>query len=262
MIRVFIDTPSLKVLFLILFVVVLGSIYMGVTVGLRRRAATDQEPEAPRGTVVGATLGLLGFLLAFTFSQGTSRFEARRHLLVEEVNAIGTAYLRADLLQEPQRSELRKLLREYVDIRAVPIQDVEGVNRMKSESEHVHTLLWEQVKALQQPDRSWNLGGLTVQAINDLIDLHTVRATTVLIQRIPGAVWLALFVVMVVAMFQVGYHFGLGGRHNPLMLIGLALSFCITLWMVIGLDRSSHPSLAVNQQPMLELQASMNSSAP
>lgn len=262
MVRAFIDTPSLWILFAILFMLVLGSIYLGIVVGIRRRKAADGEPEAPRGTVVGATLGLLGFLLAFTFAQGTSRFEARRHLLVEEVNAIGTAYLRADLLQEPQRSELRKLLREYVDVRATPPHDVKTVMWIKTESERLHGLMWEQIKALQQPDRAWQLGGLIMQAMNDVIDLHTVRATTVLIQRIPGAVWLALFAVMVVAMFQVGYHFGLGGKHNPLLLIGLALSFSITLWMVIGLDRSSHPSLTVNQQPMIDLQQSLQEPAP
>ena len=68
-------------------------------------------------TLVGASLGLLAFFLAFTFGLAASRFDARRRLVLAEANAIGTAYLRADLIAERHRSEVRRLLREYADVR-------------------------------------------------------------------------------------------------------------------------------------------------
>ena len=72
--------------------------------------------------MVAAVLALLAFLLTFTFGMAASRFEARRQVLLDEANAIGTAYLRAALLSDPQRAEIRKLLREYVDVRLEAVQ--------------------------------------------------------------------------------------------------------------------------------------------
>jgi len=67
--------------------------------------------------MVAAELGLLAFLLAFTFGIGASRFEMRRQILIDEANAIGTTYLRAAMLPTPQREDARRLLKEYVDVR-------------------------------------------------------------------------------------------------------------------------------------------------
>jgi hypothetical protein len=88
----------------------------GYRIGKWRHAHASEEKDAPVGAMVGAILGLLAFMLAFTFSLAASRFEARRQVILEEANAIGTTYLRARLLPEPQRSEVAKLLREYTDV--------------------------------------------------------------------------------------------------------------------------------------------------
>jgi hypothetical protein len=99
-------------------VVVLLSIWTGAFLGNRRRRQPDHEDESSFSTIIGATLGLLAFMLAFTFGIAAERYQTRKQLLLNEVNAIGTTYLRAELLREPHRNEVQKLLREYVDIRA------------------------------------------------------------------------------------------------------------------------------------------------
>ena len=96
--------------------VLVGTV-VGVSVGAVVGVLVGTVVGVSVGAVVGATLGLLAFLLAFTFGMAADRFENRRHALVDETNAIETGYLRAELLIEPHRSEVRKILREYVEER-------------------------------------------------------------------------------------------------------------------------------------------------
>ena len=110
------------ILFVALFVLVNLAVYeFGYQIGKwvrRRSTAEDSKPdEGPTGIIVGAILGLMAFLLAITMGMASDRFDARRGLVLEETNAIGTAYLRAGYLDEPASSELRALLREYVPLR-------------------------------------------------------------------------------------------------------------------------------------------------
>src|SRR5262245_30311477 len=121
--------------------IVLLSVECGYRLGKYRHKLSDIEKEAPVGAMVGATLGLLAFLLAFTFGLAASRFDARKEVLLDEVNAIGTAYLRAEMLPEGSE-EVRKLLRDYVDTRleAVRTQKIlEGIQQ----SEKLQGQLWK-----------------------------------------------------------------------------------------------------------------------
>src|SRR5215510_9816126 len=96
---------------------VLLSIELGYQLGRRRIRTREPEKESSVGEMIGASLGLLALLLAFTFGFAASRFETRRQVFLDEVNAIGTACLRAALLPESDRRDTRNLLRQYVDIR-------------------------------------------------------------------------------------------------------------------------------------------------
>ena len=105
------DALPLWALFIFILVVVLLSVEGGYRLGKYRRSRREEEKEAPLGTMVGATLGLLAFILAFTFGLAAARFDSRRQVLLDEANAIGTTYLRAGML--PERGEqIRGLLRE------------------------------------------------------------------------------------------------------------------------------------------------------
>jgi len=104
------DAFPLGALFLTILVLVLAAIEGGYRLGRYRHSQSDREKEAPVGAMVGATLGLLAFMLAFTFGMAASRFDTRRQLVLDEANAIGTTYLRTAMLPEG-RDEIRALLR-------------------------------------------------------------------------------------------------------------------------------------------------------
>src|SRR5262252_1083210 len=115
------DVLPLWALFIVLLFIVLLSVEFGYRLGKYRRSRHEQEKEAPLGTMVGATLGLLAFILAFTFGLAAARFDARRQALLDEANAIGTTYLRAGMLPE-QGEQIRGLLRDYVRTRLEAVQ--------------------------------------------------------------------------------------------------------------------------------------------
>src|SRR5512147_2359963 len=100
-----------------LFVGMILLLEFGRRLGQRRQGKDEEGARAGLGAVEGAVFALLGLLIAFTFSGAASRFDARRDLIVTEANAIGTAWLRLDLLSPGAQSELRDLFRKYLDLR-------------------------------------------------------------------------------------------------------------------------------------------------
>src|SRR6266404_3021294 len=110
------DSLPLAGVYLIISLLALLAVELGFRLARNRRHSVHED-QAPVGAIVGATLGLLAFLLAFTFGLAASRFDARQGFIVEEANSIGTTYLRAALRPEPERSKIRELLREYVEVR-------------------------------------------------------------------------------------------------------------------------------------------------
>src|SRR3954470_11707930 len=111
------DYVPVWVFVIVVELITLLPIEVGQRLGARRRRNGDPEPAAPVGNVVGATLLLLGFMVALTLGNATARFDARKTALIDGVNAIETAYRNASLLPEPHPAEIQRLLREYVEIR-------------------------------------------------------------------------------------------------------------------------------------------------
>src|SRR5215203_2247993 len=113
----FLDSVPVWAFFIFISLIVLVPIEVGQRLGARRRRMSDPEPEGPVGHVVGATLALLGFMVALTVGAATARFDVRKEALIDGVNAIETSFRNAGLVPEPHRSESRKLLVEYVETR-------------------------------------------------------------------------------------------------------------------------------------------------
>lgn len=232
----------------------------GYRLGKWRHTHDPDEKDAPVGAMVGSVLALLAFMLAFTFSLASSRFDTRRQVVLEEANAIGTAYLRTRLLPEPQRTEAAKLLREYVDVRVQAIQEGD-VAEAVARSEELHEKLWSQATAAAEKSPT-PITGLFVQSLNEVIDLHAKRVMVALRSRIPMTIWCGLFALAVVGMASMGYQAGLSAtRRSPAMLL-LVLAFAGVLFMVADLDRGQEGFLKVGQAAMTDLQRSMRSSQP
>lgn len=228
----------------------------GYRLGGWRHTRAVEEKEGPVNAMVGSILGLLAIMLAFTFSFAASRYDARREAVLLEANGIGTAYLRAQLLPDPQRSEIRQMLREYVDVR---VQAVEtgSVDAAIVKSTELQNRMWERSTSVAERNSGSITVGLFIQSLNDVIDLHTRRLTAGLRSRIPVSIWIALFGLSAVAMVSIGYQSGLSAtRRSPAMLL-MVLATAAVLHLIVDLDRADEGFLRINQQAMLDLQTSM-----
>lgn len=247
--------------FLLTFAICIGAIEAGATLArMSLRQNREQEPEAPLGSLVGALLGLLAFILAFVFGMTASRFDARKQLVLQEANAIGTTYLRAGLLPQTQSLEIRRLLREYADIRAnVTLANLqEGMK----ESEAIHDLLWAQAKALVSENMDSEVRSLFISGLNELIDLHQSRKTVGGQYRIPGTVWLVVYLLSVLSMLAVGYQVGMSGKRRLRGAPVLAAAFSLVFVMIADVDRPLGELMRVSQQPIADVQQMMLHDVP
>ena len=232
------------------------SVELGYQVAAYRQQRSLEEKESPVGSMVGATLGLLAFMLAFTFGLAGSRFEDRRQVVLSEANAIGTTYLRAAMLPEPMRTEAQNLLREYVDVRLEAVQQPDKLNQAVLKSEELHNSLWSVAVAATEKDRS-PITGLFVQSLNEVIDLHAKRVMAGLRSRVPGVIWIVLYGLAILAMVMMGYHSGLAHSRRSIAVIALVLGFSSVLFLIADLDRPAQGTLRVSQQSMTDLRRSM-----
>jgi len=248
------DKTPLPLMYIITTAIVFLSITIGFKLGSYIRQHKKNKKEAPTGTIIGSMLGLLAFILAFTFGLAASRYDSRKQLLLDEVNAIGTAYLRTDFLPEPEGSESRKVLKRYVDIRLEVAGNPAELSKAQVESEELHSQLWSQVTSLSRKNNNSVLFGLYAQSLNEVIDLQEKRLTVGLVYRIPGSIWMALYFVTILTMFSVGYDFGHNRGGGFLISLILSLVFSAILLLVLDLDRGREGMFKLNQKPMVELQ--------
>lgn len=254
------DALPLWALFVGILLVVLFSVEFGYRLGKYRRSRREEEKEAPLGTMVGATLGLLAFILAFTFGLAANRFDNRRQVLLDEANAIGTTYLRAGMLPE-SGEQIRGLLREYVSVRlnAVRSQNLaEGIRR----SEDVQQKVWTEAETVGNKNPNSIVVGLFIQSLNEMIDLHAKRVQAGVRSRIPGAIWLGLFAVACLSFATMGYHAGLSGTRRSLAILAVAVTFSVVIELIADLDRPLEGVLRVSQQALLDVQQSMKPPGP
>jgi hypothetical protein len=231
------------------------AVEVGYRVGRWRQRRAVHEKETPVGAIVAAILGLPAFLIAFTFGMAASRFEIRRGLVLEEANAIGTTYLRAALVPEPHRAEIRTLLRDYVDLR---LEGVEAGTFVPSlaRSEELQGRLWAQAVGAAEK-KPTPITGLLIQSLNEVIDLHAKRVTMGVRNRIPSPIWGALYFTVILAMLGVGYYEGLASSTRTLETLVLVVTFSGVLWLLADLDRPQEGLIKVSQQAMIDLRKSM-----
>ncbi|HUO68898.1 MAG TPA: hypothetical protein VMV37_15265 [Gammaproteobacteria bacterium] len=249
------DAIPLSAFFVFTLLLVLLAIEGGYRLGRFRGARTEHEKEAPVGAMVAAMLGLLAFILAFTFSLAAQRFDTRRQVLLDEANAIGTTYLRAAMLPQ-QEEEIRALLRDYVDVRLAAAQDggiAEGIRK----SEELQNRVWAHAVALARDNPDSIVVGLFVQSLNEMIDLHAKRITAGIRNRVPAVIWFALFAVAVISLGAMGYHAGLVRTSRSLAIVAVGVTFTVVIGLVADLDSPREGFLKVSQQALVDLRESM-----
>jgi hypothetical protein len=230
----------------------------GYRLGKWRRSKISDEKELPVGAMVASILGLVALVLGFTFSLAASRFEDRRMAVLEEANAIGTTWLRARLLPEPQRSEVSRLLKEYVEVRIRGTQEGK-TDEAISHSEALHEQLWAQAAAAAEMDNNSIMTGVFIQSLNNVIDLHSKRVLVGIRSRIPLVIWVGVFGLAVLGMAAVGYQAALAATRRSPAMIALVLAFTVVLHLIADLDRGQEGMLRISQQSLIDLQKSMQS---
>jgi hypothetical protein len=241
--------------FLIVAALMLVFCELGYQFGLHAKTRRDKEATTSLGPMVGGLLGMLAFVLAFTFSMASSQHELRKKNVLEEASLIGTAYLRADLLEEEYEIEVKRLLRDYVDIRLAAAQGSK-LEAALEESAEIHRRLWAHVSsaASEKPDTNT---ALVIRTINDVIDMHEKRVTGAVRNRVPISVWIALAAINALAMITLGTQVGHTGNRRLIALIPLALAFSVLVTLVVDLNRPLSGLIKVGQQSMIDLQSSM-----
>jgi hypothetical protein len=232
----------------------------GFHLGRLRARRPSRESDGAVAAIVGAQLGLLAFLLAFSFGIAASRFDLRRHVLLDEANAIGTTYLRAAMLPPAQTAPVRQLLREYADARLQATKD-RPIDQVLRRSEEIQQQLWAEATAAAGQDVRSVPTGLFIQALNELIDLHAARVMATLGNRMPLPVWIVLFAIGLLSFFTMGYQAGLTRASRSPAAIVLAVTFVSVIWLVADLDRPTEGFLRVSQTPMIDVQKMMHDSA-
>ena len=218
----------------------------------------DREPgeqEGPTGLLVGSILGLLAFLLAVTMGMAADRFDARRGIVLDEANSIGTTYLRAGYLPEPASTQIRELLREYVPLRIV-VTDVKAVQLAADiqRSQEILNELWTISEGVARTTDQGDLVSLYLDSLNETIDLNETRITAGLYARVPETVLLLLVGGSALSLGMVGYSAGLTKRRALLNAMVLVVALGAVITIVVDLDRPREGFIQVSQQPLIDLQ--------
>jgi hypothetical protein len=239
---------------------VMFSTEVGYRLGHRSRRRSAEEKESPVSAIAGSILGLSAFMLAFTFGIVANRYDARKALVREEANSIGTTYLRTDFIPEPARTETRQVLRDYVDKRLAFVQTLH-TGRM-TEAEIANALanagkiqgrLWAMAVVNARKDMDSDVAALYIDSLNGMIDLHATRVAVGLQARIPGGIWIALLSLTFLGMVAIGYQMAIAGSKRSLAQSILAISFSMVITLIASLDRPESGYVTVSQQPMISL---------
>lgn len=223
-----------------------------------KKRTVSNEDDTTINTLVGATLGLLAFILAFTFNLTSSRFDARKHLFLEEVNTIETSWLRAGLVEQPFSEELQNALVKYVEIRLWLIKNPDKVLEVIDKSQGIQKTIWSLITEMTDKKIGDNvINSLLIDAVNDMFDDQTKREAVGLIDHIPNLIWIALFSLIIISMFAVGYLHGKTEGVNWVLVLALALSFAVIIIIIVELD-SPNGLIRINNQILFEMYDRIN----
>lgn len=234
----------------------------GFQLGKNAQAGAKKAQTSQVRAIMGAGLGLLAFMLAFTFSTAQSHFEARVQSLAGEARIARTAYLQADLLPEPRRTEAKQLLRDYIKLRAGSMKFNSGrvqeqLVELLRESEQIQHDLW--LLAVNTDKKTKNKPGLVnrdapfMASVLALTEIHYTRLHSAVMNRIPFTIWITLYLMAALSMIIMGYQAGLTDRRSPVATVTLAIAFSAVIILITDLDRPIMSFFEINRQLLVDL---------
>lgn len=222
--------------------------YIAFRLGRRRWQEADDAPQSS-GAITGAVFALLGLLIAFTFSGAFARFDARRQLIVQEANAIGTAYLRVDLLPADTQASLRESFRNYTTFRAAQQQYVADSPAARSDyakTVELQSEIWTQAVAASSGPEYQSARMLLVPALNEMIDTVTTR-TAAIQTHPPLLVWAALSVLALACAGIAGYSASSAEHPKYFYFVAFAAMVTFTLYVILDVEYPRYGFVRLDQ---------------
>ena len=244
------------VLLMILF------IEFGFRLGKKAQVSAKKAQASQVRAIMGAGLGLLAFMLAFTFSTAQSHFETRVQNLAEEARIARNAFMQADMLVEPERTQAKELLKDYIELRSIGrLSDNKAIEQDLDESlrisEQIQKDLW--LLAVEvDGNRSENQAAVEKNSmlkasVLALTDIHYTRLHSAIMNRIPLTIWMTLYLMAVLSMIIMGYQAGLTEKRSPVATITLAVAFSAVIILISDLDRPIMSFFEINNQLLVDL---------
>jgi hypothetical protein len=235
---------------------VVGAHEIGFWLGSLTRSA-DEPFDRQVGLVRTSTAALVAFLIGFAFSGAASRFIDRQDLIVKEANALGTAYLRADTIAEPQRGELKAALKEYTGDR-VTLLSREGRDQIEpllAKVSGLHERMWR--SAIKATQDNAPLMAVVLPPINEVIDLHSMHLAMAR-RHLPVPIMALLLGTAAIGIDIIGFGNGRVGRRFSVLDSVYGVVLVVALWMTIDLDYPGIGLIRVSNIPVVETLAVMN----
>src|SRR5215469_14430203 len=241
--------------YLLLAAILTAASEAGFRVGCKAEPGTADRTRPQLAVVEGGIAGVLALLLGFTVSMAVNRFEVRKQLVLQEANAIGTSYLRTQLLPAPEGTEIANLLRQYVTVRlqdADARDDRDRFRATREQAAHLQNEIWNRAVAHAQKDPTIKTG-LLLQSLNQVIDVEAARWMAFQ-DHVPRAVIYVNFIVAFFATILVGYAFGLAGQRQIFSTSVWVLAITVVLEAILDLNRPGEGFIKESQQPLIDLQ--------
>jgi hypothetical protein len=221
-----------------LFVGIVVCLEIGYRIG---RHSCEKDPESAHegvGVIEAAVFALLGLLLGFSFAGATSRLDAKRQLIVQEANAISTAYLRLDELPVDEQPELRRLFRQYLDARLrvyARLPDLEAADQELERAGEIQQEIWSRAVSGSRNDPTHNAARLLLPALNQMIDITTDRSIA-MHTHLPHLIFILLSGVALVSGLLAGFAMARRTSRSWLHIVLYAAVVAITIYAVLDLE--------------------------
>jgi hypothetical protein len=245
-----------------LFVAMLLLLGIGRRLGARRLELDPEGARAGASAVDGAVFGMLGLLIAFTFSGASTRFEARRALVVEEANAIGTAWLRLDLLPSTAQPEMRERFRAYLDSRLEVYRragNFAAWNKELAHSAELQNGIWTAAVGACRERGMQRTTILLLPALNQMIDITTTRTMAAIFHQ-PRLIFAVLFALALVSSLLAGYGMAGSRKQSWIHMIGFASITTLAIYVILDLEYPRRGLIRIDayDQVLIDLRASMD----
>ena len=258
----FFDLVPIWLLLVGTILVMVVFIEFGFKLGKNAQAHSKKAQTSQVRAIMGAGLGLLAFMLAFTFATAQSHFEARVQSVAEEARIARNAFLQADLLVEPRRTQAKQLLKDYIQSRSVGRKisgpdAAEGLAELLQTAERIQRQLWllavDSEQTAKDNESDSYESDMFMASVLALTDIHYTRLHSAVMNRIPFTIWITLYLMAALSMIIMGYQAGLTDRRSPVATITLAVAFSAVIILITDLDRPVMSFFEINRQLLVDL---------